>query len=94
VVEGAEGAVGSLIEYAHTRDEGDYRRYVPRSPSRWAIDARRIELEKPDPDLTVAREGFLAGVLSDDIEGMIDALPPISPREFHGEGDRDLDRQR
>jgi diguanylate cyclase (GGDEF)-like protein/PAS domain S-box-containing protein len=68
-----KAAVGSLIEYAHTRDVADYRRYVSAIAVTLGDRRARIELEKPDPDLNVAREGFLAGGNHlDDIEGMID----------------------
>jgi len=68
-----KAAIGSLIEYAHSRDEGDYRRYVSAIAVTLGDRRARIELEKPDPDLAVAREGFLAGGNHpDDVDGMID----------------------
>src|SRR4029450_13666543 len=68
-----KAAVASLTEYAHTRDEGDYRRYVSAIGVTLGDRRARIELEKSDTDLAVAREGFLAGGNHpDDIDGMID----------------------
>ena len=68
-----KAAVGHLTEYAHTRDEPDYRRYVAAIAVTLGDRRARIELEKPDPDLEVARAGFLAGGdHPEDIDGMID----------------------
>jgi diguanylate cyclase (GGDEF)-like protein/PAS domain S-box-containing protein len=65
-------AVYSLFRYAQSRAEPDFQAYreaisVPLGDRR----ARR-ELEKPTPDLAVAREGFIAGGNDpDDVDGMI-----------------------
>lgn len=68
-----KAAVGHLVEYAYSRDEADYRRYATAIAVTLGDRRARIELEKPEPDLNVAREGFLAGGNHpDDIEGMID----------------------
>ena len=54
-------AVRSLEHYAIARDEADYQSYrrfvqVPLGDLK-----ARLELQKPDPDLDIAREGFLQG---------------------------------
>ncbi|MEO8751464.1 MAG: PAS domain-containing protein, partial [Casimicrobiaceae bacterium] len=68
-----KAAVGYLTEYAHTRDEADYRRYVAAIAVTLGDRNARVELEKPAPDLQLARDGFLAGGNHpDDIDGMID----------------------
>jgi len=43
----------------------------------------RIELEKPSPDMNVARAGFLAGQNHpDDIDGIDLAVSALPPRQF------------
>jgi diguanylate cyclase (GGDEF)-like protein/PAS domain S-box-containing protein len=65
-------AVYSLNRYAQTGADADYADYrtaivVPLGDRR-----ARLELEKPEPDTAVAREGFVAGRNDpDDIDGMI-----------------------
>ena len=65
-------AVYHLNNYAHTRAEDDYRRFREAIAVPLGDRIAREELEKPDPDFRVAREGFLAGRNHpDDVAGMI-----------------------
>lgn len=65
-------AVYSLLEYGKTRDEGAYKDFkgfmrVPLGDSK-----TRIELFKKDPDLDIARQGFIEGRVNPaDVAGMI-----------------------
>ncbi|MEO8305581.1 MAG: EAL domain-containing protein [Betaproteobacteria bacterium] len=65
-------AVGHLEEYAQTRREDSYQRYLDEISVPAGLRDARIELEKPDPDFDVARVGFRkARNHPDDIENMI-----------------------
>ncbi len=46
-----KAAVGHLTEYAHSRDEADYRRYTAAIAVTQGDRNARVELEKPVPDL-------------------------------------------
>jgi hypothetical protein len=66
-----KAAVGHLIEYAYTRDEADYRRYV--GAIAVALGDRRARVGREAGPDHVARAGFLAGGNHpEDIDGMID----------------------
>ena len=54
-------AVRSLEHYAISRDESDYQAYLRLIQVPLGDQRARIELEKEDPDLSVALEGFLRG---------------------------------
>jgi len=65
-------AVYSLFRYAQTHSEEDYRSYQESIAVPMGDRRARLELQKDDPDLAVAREGFIAGRNDpDDIDGMI-----------------------
>lgn len=65
-------AVYSLFRYAQSHLESDYRDYRESIAVPMGDRRARLELEKDDPDLAVAREGFIAGRNDpDDIDGMI-----------------------
>jgi hypothetical protein len=65
-------SVYHLYRYAQTRAESDYRRYQEAIAVPIGDRKAREELEKPRPDLEVARQGFLAGRNhADDIADMI-----------------------
>jgi len=66
-------AVGHLEQYAQTRNEESFRRYVDEMSVAAGFRTARIELDKPNPDFAVARRGLRdARNDPDDIEGMID----------------------
>src|SRR5437868_4514743 len=84
---GAEGlwskaqkdAIYQLEKYYHTRNENDYLAFQKFMLVPLGDHKTRLELLKPNPDMTIAREGFLEGrVHPDDIDGMIKLL-----RRFH-----------
>ena len=65
-------AVYSLFRYAQTQSEEDYRSYQESIAVPMGDRRARLELQKDDPDLAAAREGFIAGRNDpDDVEGMI-----------------------
>jgi PAS domain S-box-containing protein len=64
--------VHSLFRYAQSRSEADYRGYREAISVPMGDRRARLELMKDAADLTVAREGFLAGKNDpEDIDGMI-----------------------
>ena len=84
---GAEGlwskaekdAVFSLQKCGTSRDEKDYLAYLGFLKVNLGDRKTRLELLKADPDLAIARQGFLeGGVHPDDINGVIKLL-----RRFH-----------
>ena len=61
-----------LNSYARTRSADDYQRFKAAIAVPLGDRVAREELEKPVPDLAVARQGFVAGKnYADDIPGMI-----------------------
>ena len=65
-------AVYSLFRYAQSRSEADFAAYKAAIAVPMGDRVARLELEKPDPDLEVARRGFIAGKNDpEDIDGMI-----------------------
>ena len=65
-------AVIHLSEYLRSRSDDDYAAYVTAIAVPKGNRDARLELEKPDADLAVARDGLLRGRNHpDDIEGMI-----------------------
>ena len=65
-------AVYNLFRYAQTRSEADYRNYREAIAVPMGDRRARIELQKDDPDLAVAREGFIQGRNDPaDVDGMI-----------------------
>lgn len=66
-------AVGHLEQYAQTRNEDAYQRYLAEMAVARGMRNARIELDKPDPDLEIVRDGFRdARNHPADIESMID----------------------
>jgi diguanylate cyclase (GGDEF)-like protein/PAS domain S-box-containing protein len=69
---GQKEAVYSLFRYAQTHAEADYAAYRAAIAVPLGDRQARIELLRDDPDLEVARAGFIAGRNSpDDVDGMI-----------------------
>ena len=66
-------AVSYLEQYASTRNEDAYQRYLTEMAIVAAMRTARVELDKPSPDLDVVRAGFRdARNHPADIESMID----------------------
>lgn len=77
---GAEGlwskaerdAIYALSRYANTRDDRDYQAYTSAMAVILGDREFRLELEKPQPDLQVSRQGLLKGRNHpDDVDGMV-----------------------
>lgn len=74
-------AVYSLLVYAHSHDEKDYQSFLHFLKVPIGDNKTRLELQKPHPDMAIAREGFLEGRNSpEDVGGMISLI-----RRFHDE---------
>ena len=82
-----KAAVEALEQYAQTRNEDQFDRYLEESATLAGARLARIELEKPSPDLAVARGGLLrARNHPDDIGGMIDLFRRFRPFGFMAYG--------
>ncbi len=69
---GQKDAVYYLTVYGRTQREADYQRFVDAIAIPLGDRQARIELERPRPDLEIARQGFtLGGNHPDDIDAMI-----------------------
>ena len=78
-----KAAVESLEQYAQTRNEDHFDRYVEESRVVAGARAARIELDKPFPDFQIARRGLLqARNHPADITGMIDLFRRFRPVGF------------
>jgi len=72
-------AIYSLFIYAHSHDEKDYQDFRNFLKVPYGDNKTRLELLKPNPDLQVARQGFIEGRNEPvDVDGMISLL-----RRFH-----------
>src|ERR1044071_9694737 len=72
-------AIYKLVQYAHTRNESDYNGFVQFMRVPLGDRKTRLELSKQNPDITIARAGFLEGrIHGNDIDGIISLL-----RRFH-----------
>ncbi|MBN9383997.1 MAG: HAMP domain-containing protein [Chitinophagaceae bacterium] len=61
-----------LLKYTRTHDEADYIKFREFLKVNLGDHKTRMELSKPNPDLAVARQGFIEGKNHpDDIDGMI-----------------------
>ncbi|HWY37634.1 MAG TPA: hybrid sensor histidine kinase/response regulator, partial [Bacteroidia bacterium] len=61
-----------LQKYGHTHDERDYLRFREFLKTPLGDARARLELAKKDPDLNIARQGFIEGHNHpDDVDGMI-----------------------
>jgi diguanylate cyclase (GGDEF)-like protein/PAS domain S-box-containing protein len=84
-----KAAVEALEQYAQTRNEDHFDRYVEESRVVAGARAARLELEKPFPNFAVAREGLLqARNHPADITGMIDLFRRFRPVGFMADGVR------
>ena len=67
-----KSSVMHLVRYVHSHDEADYRQFQQALKVPLGDRKARLELEKPNPDLAVAYQGFLEGRNHpDDIPGLI-----------------------
>ncbi|HTD04686.1 EAL domain-containing protein [Undibacterium sp.] len=65
-------AVFSLQRFAVTGAEADYQRFLKKTDLPLGDRRARLEMDKPEPDHAVVREGFLAGgIAEDDISSMV-----------------------
>lgn len=70
---GQKDAVYHLTRYAQRREDRDYADYQRAIAVPLGDRAARLELEKAQPDLGIARDGFLRGRNhADDVDGMIE----------------------
>lgn len=64
-----------LQKYSHTHNEEDYKSYQRFLKVQEGDHRTRLELQKAEPDLEIARQGFLQGkVHPNDIDGMINLV--------------------
>ncbi len=69
---GQKDAIYHLTQYARSREAEDHRRYAAAIAVPLGDRRARIELERAQPDLEVARRGFLdGGIQTDDVEALI-----------------------
>ena len=59
-------AVNRLVKYTITRDEADYSAFVGFTKVQLGDKQARLELDKPHPNLEIARDGFIQGGNNDD----------------------------
>ena len=84
-----KAAVDALEQYAQTRNEDHFDRYLDEMNVLAGARRARIELEKPFPDYAVARRGLLqARNHPADVGGMIDLFRRFRPVGFMAEGVR------
>ena len=91
-----------LLDYAEKRQEADYVRFMSALAIPLGDRAAREALQRPEPDLAVARQGFIdGGNHPDDIEGLIrmfrwfQRVPFMSkPIATWTEGDRTIQEMR
>jgi hypothetical protein len=74
-----KNAALSLDRYSSTRNEADYQEFLSFLKVQAGDHQARTELMKPQPDLELVREGFLAGEIHpDDIQPMVELLRRFS----------------
>ena len=84
-----KAAVEALEQYAQTRNEDHFDRYLVETNVLAGARIARVELDKPFPDYAVARRGLLeARNHPADIGGMIDLFRRFRPIGFMAEGVR------
>jgi diguanylate cyclase (GGDEF)-like protein/PAS domain S-box-containing protein len=84
-----KAAVEALEQYAQTRNEDHFDRYLEESSVLAGARAARVELDKPFPDFGAARSGLArARNHAEDIGGMIDLFRRFRPVGFMAEGVR------
>jgi diguanylate cyclase (GGDEF)-like protein/PAS domain S-box-containing protein len=84
-----KAAVEALEQYAQTRNEDYFDRYLEESAVQAGARTARVELDKPFPDFATARRGLLAARNHPaDIAGMIDLFRRFRPMGFMADGVR------
>ena len=84
-----KAAVEALEQYAQTRNEDHFDRYLEETHVLAGARTARIELDKPFPDYAVARRGLLqARNHPADVNGMIDLFRRFRPIGFMAEAVR------
>jgi diguanylate cyclase (GGDEF)-like protein/PAS domain S-box-containing protein len=84
-----KAAVEALAQYAQTRNEDYFDRYLEASAVLAGSRVARVELDKPFPDFTVARRGLIeARNHPADVTGMINLFRRFRPVGFMAEGVR------
>lgn len=69
---GQKEAVNSLVAYTHSHDEADYQKFLHFVDVPLGDKQARLEMNKPNPDYSVVRVGFIQGGNSpDDVNDMI-----------------------
>ena len=100
---GAEGlwskaekdAVYNLRKYSSTREEADYAAFQRFMQVPLGDHKTRLELLKPNPDLNIARQGFLEGrIHEDDIDRYDKSCAEISQYLLPEQSDRNLGKRR
>ena len=72
-------AIYSLVVYSHSHNEADYQSFRAFLKVPLGDNQTRLELQKPNPNLWVARQGFIQGRNNpEDVDGMISLI-----RRFH-----------
>ena len=85
-------AVEALEQYAQTRNEDHFDRYIEEARVVAGARMARIELEKPFPDFDIARAGLLHARNRSGRHRRHDrAVPPLSSGRLHGRRRADLD---
>jgi signal transduction histidine kinase len=56
-----KAAVINLIEYTHSHNDADYEKFLKNIKVQLGDKQAREEMNKPDPDIAVVREGFVQG---------------------------------
>ena len=68
-------AVYSLFIYSHSHQEKDYDAFRDYLKVPLGDNKTRLELQKPDPDMKIAREGFMEGRNHpEDVDGMLNLI--------------------
>lgn len=74
-----KNSIFRLERFARTRDEQDYQAYLAYLEIPEGDRRARLELEKPNPDMTVVRAGFIQGQIHpDDIDPMVNLIRRFS----------------
>jgi PAS domain S-box-containing protein len=69
---GQKDAMSSLVKYARTHNEADYERFRAAMKVPMGDHKTLVELNKKEPDMDIARQGFREGRnQDDDVDGMI-----------------------
>src|SRR3954451_9016827 len=84
-----KAAVEALDQYAQTRNEDYFDRYLEEANVLAGARSARVELEKPFPDFSVARRGLLQSRNHpEDVTGMIDLFRRFRRVRFMDDGVR------